>query len=62
MAKVLLLNTPRVHGRPLIQILLASLKSAMGPWAGGWTFTILYVAFWWMLLDQLYRRKIFIRI
>jgi predicted acyltransferase len=59
MAKVLLLNTPRVNGRPLIDVVLESLKRPLGPWAGGWAFTIGFVAVWWVILDQMYRRKIF---
>jgi predicted acyltransferase len=59
MIKVLLLNTPRIHGSRLIDILLTSLKSNLGNWAGGWTFTILYIGFWWLVMDQFYRRKIF---
>ena len=57
--KVLLLNTPRIHGTRLIDILLTDLKSNLGNWAGGWTFTILYIGFWWLVMDQFYRRKIF---
>jgi predicted acyltransferase len=59
MAKVLLLNTPRVHGRAVIEVILSGLKRGLGPWAGGWTFTILFIAIWWAILDQMYRRKIF---
>jgi predicted acyltransferase len=59
LAKVLLLNTPRVHGRPMIEVILSTLKNALGPWLGGWTFTILFIAIWWVILDQMYRRKVF---
>jgi predicted acyltransferase len=43
----------------LISAVLLSLKHALGPWVGGWTFTVLFVAFWWVVLDQMYRRKLF---
>jgi predicted acyltransferase len=57
--KVLLLNTPRIHGRPVIEIVLGAIKSGLGPWLGGWAFTIAFVGVWWVILDQMYRRKIF---
>ena len=50
LAKVLLLNTPRVTYEgarmPLINAILNTLKSSVGSWAGGWTFTIAFVGFW----------------
>jgi predicted acyltransferase len=60
--KVLFLNTPRVRGQPVIEIVLGSLKGSLGPWVGGWTFTFLVVTFWWLVLDQMYRRKVFWRV
>lgn len=63
MAKVLLLNTPRLtyagEQMSVTNATLHALKDALGSWAGGWTFTILFIAFWWTVLDQMYRRKIF---
>ncbi len=60
LAKVLLLNTPAyVHGQPVIMILLETLKGALGPWAGGWTFTLGFILFWWVIMDQMYRRRVF---
>jgi predicted acyltransferase len=59
MFKVLFLNTPRIHGQPVIEVVLQSIKSVLGAWAGGWTFTALYITFWWVVVDQMYRRKIF---
>jgi predicted acyltransferase len=38
---------------------LSSLKFALGPWAGGWTFTTTFVAFWWLVLDRMHARRIF---
>jgi predicted acyltransferase len=40
-------------------IVLRMLKTNLGPWAGGWVFTLTFVAFWWLILDLMYRRKIF---
>jgi predicted acyltransferase len=57
--KVLLLNTPRIGGRPVIDMILQILKASLGPWLGGWTFTVLFIAIWWVILDQMYRRKMF---
>ena len=45
--------------RPIGEVVLATLKSNLGPWAGGWTFTITFVAVWWLILDRMYRSKIF---
>jgi predicted acyltransferase len=61
MLKVLLLNTPRVtFGGEIMSLnnaLMLTLKGWLGPWAGGWAFTLGFVAFWWILLDVAYRRK-----
>ncbi len=38
------------------------LKTALGSWTGGWAFTILFIGFWWIVMDQMYRRKIFWKI
>ena len=39
--------------------ILDIVKCALGPWAGGWLFTLVFIAFWWLVLEQMYRRKIF---
>jgi predicted acyltransferase len=63
MAKVLLLNTPRVtyggETMALINAVMLVPKGAMGPRLGGWTFTVAFVAVWWVILDWMYRRKWF---
>jgi predicted acyltransferase len=59
LAKVLLLNTLQVHGRPVVTVMLETLKGALGPWAGGWAFTLGFVLFWWVIMDQMYRRRVF---
>jgi predicted acyltransferase len=38
---------------------LTILKGCLGPWWGGWMFTITFIAFWWLVMDQMHRRKIF---
>jgi predicted acyltransferase len=40
-------------------VVLSTLKTSAGPWAGGWLFTLTFVALWWLILDTMYRRKIF---
>lgn len=61
--KVLLLNTPRLtlDGKSdrLINHLMIALKQSLGAWAGGWTFTIVFVLFWYGVLEIAYRKKIF---
>ena len=52
-------HTAAVAFQSVINIMLAALKIHLGPWAGGWLFTVTYVAFWWLVLDQMYHRKIF---
>jgi len=63
MAKVLLLNTPRVQFQgttmSLASALLLALKNWFGDWAGGWTFTAAFVLFWWLVFALVYRRRIF---
>jgi predicted acyltransferase len=59
MFKILVLNTPRIGDVRVIDFLLTHLKTSLGNWAGGWVFTICFVGFWWLVMDQLYRRKIF---
>lgn len=44
------------------QYLLNLLKSYAGPIAGGWLYTLIYIALWWIVLLQLYKNKIFLRI
>jgi predicted acyltransferase len=62
LAKVVLLNMPRVRfageATPLINAILLTLKSWFGAWAGGWAFTIGFVAFWWFVFHLAYRRKL----
>jgi predicted acyltransferase len=45
--------------RSMIGVVLMSLKTTLGNWAGGWVFTMTFVAFWWLILDWMYRRRIF---
>jgi len=63
MAKVLLLNTPRVQyqgtSMSLINALMLTLKSWLGDWTGGWTFTAAFILFWWLIFGLAYRRRIF---
>jgi predicted acyltransferase len=63
MVKILIGNTPRVtyagQHVSLTHAAILSCKHALGPWAGGWAFTLLFITFWWAVLDQMYRRKWF---
>jgi len=43
----------------LTTYLVSSLQHTFGTWLGGWIFTSLFIAFWWFILDQMYRRKLF---
>ena len=36
-----------------------ALKQSLGEWEGGWAFTCCFVLFWWLVLDEAYRRRIF---
>lgn len=47
---------------PLQQALLKYLVTGLGPITGGWTYTICYILFWWLVLLELYRRKLFLRV
>jgi len=38
------------------------LKAHLGNVPGGWTYTIVYIAVWWIILWQLYRRELFVRV
>jgi predicted acyltransferase len=67
MAKVWLLNTPkvrRVDGSTtnVTGVLLQFLKGHLGRSVGGWMFTFCFVGFWWIVLEQMYRRRIFWKI
>ena len=41
-----------------INIILSTLKTHLGPSAGGWIFTLTFIAFWWLVLDRMYRKGI----
>src|SRR5581483_6248368 len=61
--KVLFGNIPRVaydgERTSVTNASILFLKNHLGAWAGGWMFTALFVIFWWLVLDQMYRRKLF---
>lgn len=42
--------------------ILAHLNARFGAIAGGWMYTLGFIAFWWLVLWYLYRRRIFIRV
>jgi len=50
------------HSAPVLQWWLDACKAHLGPVPGGWVYTIFYVAVWWVVLWQLYRRKWFVRV
>ncbi|MBV9849657.1 MAG: DUF5009 domain-containing protein [Armatimonadetes bacterium] len=47
---------------PLEQAFLHGAVHRWGPVEGGWAYTLGYIAFWWLVLVILYRRKIFLRV
>lgn len=67
LVKVLILQkwqVPVAHGKtvPLLQHFLDILVNYLGKIPGGWLYTIAYIAVWWVILWQLYRKKIFLRV
>jgi predicted acyltransferase len=53
-----LLDYPRVGRSDLRHWIVASLQSSLGTSAGAWAFTLGAVAGWWIVFDQLYRRRL----
>lgn len=64
MAKLWVLQRWHVgHGSMSVQQWWMNLlKTHLGSVGGGWTYTIVYIAVWWVVLWQLYRRKLFVRV
>lgn len=62
MAKVWLLNYPKIGDSDVAHWLIQHFQASLGAHAGSWAFTAAYVLFWWLVLDQLYRRKIFFKV
>jgi predicted acyltransferase len=53
---------PGTEGVSLQQALLQLCKEQAGRVGGGWLYTFSYILFWWVLLWQLYRKRIFLRV
>jgi predicted acyltransferase len=47
---------------PLQQAILRACVAAFGPVPGGWTYTALYLLFWWLVLLALHRRRLYLRV
>lgn len=67
LVKVLILQKWQVsvpgHGHvTVLQRFLDVLVAHFGRLPGGWMYTIAYIAVWWLVLWQLYRRKLFLRV
>ncbi|MCC6443623.1 MAG: DUF1624 domain-containing protein [Armatimonadetes bacterium] len=67
LVKVLILQEWRVQESPgktvpALQWLLDVSVAHLGRIAGGWMYTIGYIAVWWLILWQLYRNKVFLRV
>lgn len=67
LVKLLILGVwriPGASGKPqtLIDYFMSSSFSHFGRYAGGWIFTIGYVVACWLVLWQLYRKKVFLRV
>jgi predicted acyltransferase len=54
--------TTNATTQPPIAIILTTLKVHLSPWVGEWLFTIMFVSFWWLVLDWMYRRRLFWRL
>ncbi|HEY3378484.1 MAG TPA: DUF5009 domain-containing protein [Armatimonadota bacterium] len=50
------------HGQTIEQWGLSTLSAHWGPIVGGWSYTGLYMLGWWLILWQLYRKRVFIRV
>lgn len=46
----------------LQQTMYAFLYGHLGRIPGGWTYTAMYILFWWLVLFAMYRKKIFVRV
>ena len=47
---------------PLQQAFVHYCTDHAGRIAGGWLYTLVYILFWWLVLFQMYRKKIFLRV
>jgi len=47
---------------PILQWLLTTCTAHAGRIAGGWIYTLIYILVWWIILWQLYRKKVFLRV
>jgi predicted acyltransferase len=64
MAKIWLLNMPRVRGEMgepmmLTRAVIEGLQDVLGKWGGSWAFTLLFLGFWWVVFEMAYRRRWF---
>ena len=55
-------NVPGHGSVAVLQRLLDLCKAHFGIVAGGWLYTIGYIVVWWLILWQLYRKKLFLRV
>lgn len=62
LVKVLILQQWQVGNISLQQWLLNFSINNFGRITGGWTYTLAYIFVWWLVLWQLYRKKLFLRV
>ena len=66
LVKLLLLQTwfvTTAFGKLTMQdTAIAALKGFLGTIAGGWTYTAAYILVWWLILWQLDRRRIYLKV
>lgn len=55
-------NVPGHGAVPVLQRILDVTVEHLGRVPGGWLYTIGYIAVWWLVLWQLYRKKLFLRV
>lgn len=60
--KVWVLQGWNLGQQSLQQAWLAWHIRTLGPVLGGWAYTLLYIALWWLVLWWFYRKKIFLRV
>ena len=66
LVKTLILQSWQVgaagHKVSIEQWMLSGAKAHFGPISGGWLYTLGYIAVCWLILWQLYRRRVFLRV
>lgn len=62
LAKVYILQSWTLGSETLQQAFLGKLTSGYGQIQGGWLYTGIYIAFWWLVLLWMHRKKLYLRV